>query len=87
MDKPVGGWVVQAKRSSRSKAPRYYLVAVDSEADALALTRQHIYGDCGEVSISGVANAIHFKRRNMKSGDVCEIGGGSKVYSSQPRPR
>ena len=68
-----GGWVLMDEAPKNGHAaPRFYLVAAFSEAEAIALARAK-FGHDLQFAIRGPAPEMHLKRRNMKHGDVYAI--------------
>lgn len=81
------GWIVTGRRlQARAAAPRQYLVAAESKEEAVALARKQL-GKEYELEIVGAAHAVHFHRRGMKPGDMCEIGGKKEQFSERGKPR
>lgn len=85
MNNQIGGWIITGRDSKGRAAPRQYLVCAIAKEEALA-TARHVLGQLRDIDIIGSADAIHFKRRAMKPGDVCEIGGKGNHFAGRVAP-
>ena len=86
LNSEFGGWIVTGRRSLGRALPRQFLVAAESKEEALVIARGYLC-DARELEIVGAAHAIHFRRRNMKPGDLCELGGNGRIYTGSAPSR
>lgn len=69
------GWVVSRTHHANGRSVQvYYVVAIIDSVAALGAVGKHVGADAGPLILTGPANAAQLATRDMKTGDIWQLG-------------